>query len=146
MATDDFKNFRISFWNRVHAQLAGSYSVKYEGLDFDTDAQTQWMEPNILNGNSLSRRASTRNESWLCQVDIYSKTGRNQATPVSIWDLVGAVRDAFDQVTFALQDWDGTGDPTVGYVICGPMDAQPLQTNDDHLMRVVCTFNCRINA
>lgn len=146
MAIDDYKNVRISFFNRIKTELdGGGRAVKYEGLDFDTQAQTQWFEAHVLNGLGLSHRADMRNESWLFQIDCFAKTGPSDATPVKIWELVGITRDAFDQKAFPLRDWDSNGDPIVGYLKCGPMSAESIPTNDDHLMRVSCTVTARLN-
>ena len=147
MATDDMKNVRITFWNTIKTAYDDTgESVKYEGLDFDTDAVETWVEPHILSG---SRRAGTRsgvrNEDWLFQIDHYAKTGPQSSTrPVDIWDLVGITTDTFSQQTIDLKDWDDTGDPVVGYILCDEVDAVRLPTEDDHLMRVTSTIRARI--
>jgi hypothetical protein len=147
MATDDFKNVRISFWNRIKTQYddAGE-NVKYEGLDFDTEAVETWVEPQMLSIAGRSRRTSMRNEDWLFQIDHYAKVGPQSSTnPVQIWDLVGITRDSFDQQTFDLKDWDAVGDPTVGYLICKPIDLVEGPTEDDQLLRQIATIRARIN-
>ena len=146
MATDDFKNVRITFWNRVKGQLdTGTYGVAYDGLDFDTDAQTAWFEPHLLNEVSLSRRSANRNEEWLFQVNCFTKTGPLQQTPVAIWTMVGVVRDAFEYQGVSSRDWDGAGDPHDVYLLFDEMSAEPIPQDDDHQMMVACTFTGRIN-
>jgi len=144
MADDDYKNVRISFWSFIKTTYAG-YGVKYEGLDFDTAEYDEWIEPHILNGTGLPHRADQRFESWLFQIDHYSRGGPNGQTPVSIWDMVGVTKTAFDQQVIALKDWDATGDPVVGYLKCGPLSVAIIPTEDEALRRVAATVTATLN-
>ena len=151
MARDDLKNVRISYWNHIKTNLASlgydvtsSGNVKYEGKDFDTDNVTKWFEPHILNTNSFNTRKSQRSETWLFQINCFTKTGPSQENSVEIMQLVGDVRNIFENVTISVKDWDASGDPHDVYMTFGRVNQESLGSDNDNLMMRACTFTGRI--
>jgi len=151
MAQDDFKNVRISFWNHVKTEfLALGYDVtstgniKFEGKDFDTTNVTKWFEPHILDTNAFNTRKTQRSETWFFQVNCFIKTGPGQEDSVEIMQLVGDVRNVFENKGISVKDWDAVGDPHVVYLITKRINQTPIQSDNDNLMMRACTFQGRI--
>jgi hypothetical protein len=145
MASDDRRNVRISFWNRVKTELHANYPVKFDGLDFDTAIQTAWYEPKMLDGIDGQHRIGSRNEKHLFQIDVYTKTGPDEETPLKILELEGLVYVAFRDYIQSIKDWDADGNPHSVYMRYVDWESGPGPVEDEHEMRTICKFAGIIN-
>lgn len=123
---DDTKNVKLSFEERVTTQLKPTYTIHWQGLDFDSATVTAWIEPRLLGRSAQPSRLSERVEAWTFQCNVYAKTGPGGETTHRVWELADAVIDAFDQATFAVKDWADAALPTLFYLRCSEGDVVPV--------------------
>lgn len=141
MATDDIRNTRISFWNRINASLdTGTYGVKYEGLDFNTDAHNGWFEPKYFGFVDRNHRTANRSERHAFQVASFVRTGPEQSTPIILRTLTGMARDAFRDTTISIKDWDAAGNPHSIYMEFVDYEEIQIPEDDEHLLHIVSAF------
>ena len=115
----EFENVRISVLNRFKTALAGTSSIDFAGMDFNSKAVTEWFEPRVIGPVGSPARKGERNESWLLNVNCYAKTGETSAGVQKenihrAWELADSVFGVFNQADLSLQDWGGIGDPVIG--------------------------------
>ncbi len=141
---DETRNVNQSFVKRVVAQLDATETVVYPGLNADKSGYNSWVEPRILGRFPRASRKTQRHEVWRFQVDCYANVDKALATVVEIdkhWQLADAVIAAFDQIDFAIQDWQTGGNPTLGFMRCSEVEVIEISSGDPNLLRTVCTFH-----
>lgn len=144
------ENIQISFIKRVKAQLS-AYTIAAPGVPVDTKPLAKWMEPQIITRQAADTRSGYRNETYLCQINLYARTSPGQARLRVIDEMVDAVISAFDRVTFSLQDWAEDADPVIGYLVCSPVSFNdvPVRTAAGEtatIRQINCTFTVTLNG
>lgn len=110
---DQTKNVAISIQDRFNTQLAAVSSINWQGVDFDSSAATEWLEPRLLGFASRVVRLTEREEVWTLSVNCYAKTGEGGETIYRVWELADQVLTAFAQITMAVLDWATSGNPVI---------------------------------
>lgn len=115
----EFENVRITVLNRFNTQLAGTSSIDWPGMDFNSKAVSEWLEPRVIIGSPSPARRGERKESWILNVNCYANTGETSAGVQKenihrTWELADAVHGVFNQADLNLQDWGAGGDPVIG--------------------------------
>ena len=121
MAADDIKNVHISVLKHFEDELSDTAAIDVPGAPFNNEPLSEWYQPRVIGPTGFSMRRGERRETYLLNVNCFARTGRNSdgAQRSTIWrhhELAGEVSESFRQVDVAVQDWDGVGDPTVGYL------------------------------
>jgi hypothetical protein len=127
----NFENVEISVNTRFNSQLAGTSSIDWRGMGFDSKAVTEWFEPRVIGPTSAPARRGERNETWFLNVNCYAKTGETSAgaQKENVYrdkELADAVVDVFNQADLNLQDWGAGGDPVIGVIRFGEASAVPV--------------------
>ena len=140
---DEFKNVRISILKHFEDNL--SFNTDFDGVDFDTDAVTEWMRPRLLGGASAAARRTERNEIWTLQVDCFAKVGEDSAGSQQenihrAWELADEVVGVFSQADVPVKDWAGVGDPIIAYMRFEEADVIRGPEPKTHTSHVVVTL------
>ena len=108
---------KLSFEQRVDTQLSSVTSIRWSGIDFDTDSALEWIEPAFLGLSPAASRKSARSELWTWQFNCFAKIGEGGKSTTRVHQLVDAVRAAFHQHDLAVNDWSGGSPGAVLYHI-----------------------------
>ena len=108
---------KLSFEQRVDTQLSSVTSVRWPGIDFDTDDALEWIEPTSFGLSAVPSRKSARSELWLFQFNCFAKIGKGGKSTTRVHQLVDAVIAAFSQHDLAINDWSGGSPGAVLYHI-----------------------------
>lgn len=128
---DESKNVKISIEDRINTEfstLVTEEKVDWPGKDFDSDAVTEWIQPDVLGYSSRPTRLSERFELWTLSINCYTVTGPGGETTVRIWELVDLILAAFDQVSLAIKDWTQVPpEPTLFYLRFSEGTVTPIE-------------------
>ena len=124
---DEFKNIKISVEDRANTQLSGSTTLKFAGIELDTDDLTEWVEVDVLGESPRATRAGERFEFWTVQANCYAVTGPGGETTHRVWEFADLMRAAFHQYTLAVKDWSQAApEPTLFYLRFAEAQVTPI--------------------
>lgn len=105
----------------LHArgQLGTQYAIHFPGVRFDSSAQDEWIRLHGIGYTPAPANGQTRVEGWTFQADVLARVGKSGGSTHTVWDIAGAVVNAFRYVTVDVLDYDQTGDPKVAELIFG---------------------------
>ena len=117
----EHENIKISIWDHLKTQLAGTYTVAQEGTRFDKAGPGKWIEWFIIDISPERRRksATIRREDWLVQLSAFVKTGPGQQDTNEVFVIEDAIGAALDEQVVAIKAWDEGGDPQIGTIDFG---------------------------
>ena len=118
---DDLKDVRVSILKNFETALDTANDIDWEGIDFDTDKSTAWLQPRLLGPVSSASRDGARVETWILNVNCFAKVGEDKQGDAleglhKHWELADLVRDQYSQKSIAIQDWSVGGDPIVAWL------------------------------
>lgn len=118
---NETKNVKISVANRFKEEVEPDIAVRYEDdLDFDGEAQDEWVEPRLLGFSAVPRRRGTRTELWTLNVNCFHRiSDRATDSTNRIDELVDTVLGLFSQVDVVVKDWQDAQLPTLTYLRLG---------------------------
>ncbi|MEE8551471.1 MAG: hypothetical protein V3T08_09500 [Gemmatimonadota bacterium] len=118
---DEFKNVWISIYKDFEDNLGTVSNIDLPGVDFDTDAFTEWFRPRLLGPAGGPARRGERNEIWTLDVGCFAKvgedfTGAQKEILHRHWTLADAVFGQYSQADIAVKNWAGVGDPVIAHM------------------------------
>lgn|GEM_PF-4524643 len=143
------ENVQISVLKHFNTQLAGTSSIHWPGMDFDSKAVTEWLRPRLFGPTPQPSRKSERRESWILDTGCFAKTGETSAGVQKenihrTRELADAVIGAFGQQDINLQDWGAGGDPVIGIMRFEEAEVtavpEPLEKSDLQQLTVRVPF------
>ncbi len=138
---DDLRDVRVSILKNFETALDTANDIDWEGIDFDTDASTAWLQPRLLGPVPRASRDGARDETWILNVNCFAKLGEDSQGDAleglhKHWELADLVRDQYSQKSIAVQDWSAVGDPTIAYLRFAEAAVTPVSTPDESLLQL----------